>query len=202
MAHAAIDTIADSIRARAPRLASPRGPDGTTTGPVEPRMVEPLMAHLHTVFFDEQGYHGDTENYYNPLNSYLPAVMERRVGLPVTLTLLYKAVGERIGLRIDGIDAPGHFMAGVRSERDGEEHVLLIDPFDRGRLLTRDEALQRVETVTSRSVEDDHGALAAATNARWIERMLHNLLAVFRHENRERDAAAMLELRSLLTEDA
>ena len=69
-------------------------------------------------------------------------------------------------------------------------------------MLTRDEALQRIECITGRSLEDDDGALQPASHRRWIERMLHNLLAVFRHENRERDVAAMFELRSLLVDDA
>ena len=113
MAHAAIGTLAEHVRDRAPRLVESLGADGVTLCPVDPHNIEPLLAHVHHVLFDEERYRGDTDDYYNPLNSYLPAVMERRIGLPVTLTLIYKAVAEHVGVRVEGIDAPGHFMAGV-----------------------------------------------------------------------------------------
>ena len=86
-------------------------------------------SRLHEVLFDEEGFCGEVEHYYNPLNSYLPAVLQTRRGLPITLCLIYKAVAHRIGLDVTGVNAPGHFL--VRLD-DGNKGVLVNMPFARG----------------------------------------------------------------------
>ena len=85
-----------------------------------------VLAHLHDVLFDRERFCGDTQNYYSPLNSYLPVVLENRRGLPIILAVIYKAVAERVGLRVEGINSPGHFLARVFV--DGK--WIIIDPFD------------------------------------------------------------------------
>src|SRR5262245_50917221 len=66
-----------------------------------------ILANMHAVLFEEEGFRGDMERYYNALNSYLPAVLNTRHGIPVVLSLIYKFVGEGAGLTVDGINAPG-----------------------------------------------------------------------------------------------
>jgi regulator of sirC expression with transglutaminase-like and TPR domain len=77
---------------------------------------------------------GNATDYYNPRNSYLPLVLKTREGLPITLTLVYKCVLDGLGLTVHGINAPGHFMAGVESaDADGAEPArMLVDPFEGG----------------------------------------------------------------------
>ena len=77
---------------------------------------EPHYRLTLTVLFEEEGFAGNLERYYNALNSYLPVVLNARRGLPIVLGLIYKAVGESAGLLVEGINAPGHFL--VRIETD------------------------------------------------------------------------------------
>jgi regulator of sirC expression with transglutaminase-like and TPR domain len=152
------------------------------------------LAHLHALLFDEEGFCGDETAYYDPQNSYVPVVLERRRGLPIALTLVYKEVGERVGLSVQGVNAPGHFLAAV--EADGRR--MLVDPFGAGRVLTRDEAFARIARVSGRALPASDDLLRPATPRQWLARMIQNLLHVFSTRDRDADVAAMLELRDLL----
>ncbi len=153
-----------------------------------------MLAHLHEFLFEEQGFGGDNEDYYNPLNSYLPAVLERKKGLPITLSLVYKIVAERLGLRAWGIGLPGHFMVGL--EMDGQQ--MLIDPFARGRILTPDETHERLQEMFGAEVEWSEDLLRPASNRHWLTRMLQNLLNIFGGSGHYSDVAAVLEMEMLL----
>jgi len=152
------------------------------------------LAHLHAVLFDEEGFCGEEASYDDPQNSYIPVVLERKRGLPIALTLVYKEVGERVGLAVEGVNAPGHFLAAV--ETDGRR--MLVDPFGAGRVLTRDEAFARIARVSGRTLPADDGLLRPASPRQWLARMIQNLLHTFSQRDRDRDVAAMIELRDLL----
>lgn len=153
-----------------------------------------VFTHLHHVLFDLEGFSGNFDDYYASSNSYLPTVLESRRGLPIVLTLIYKVVGERVGLTVEGVNAPGHFLA--RIQVDGKWH--LIDPFFHGQLLTAEEALARVSHITNRQVDGIERYLPPATHQQWIARLLNNLQNAFAKEGRQNDLAAMLELQKLL----
>jgi regulator of sirC expression with transglutaminase-like and TPR domain len=153
-----------------------------------------LLAHLHEVLFEEEGFRGNTEDYYNPLNSYLPAVLETKKGLPITLSLLYKIVAERLGLRAWGVGLPGHFL--VAMETDGA--IMLVDSFAGGRTLTADEAHDRMIEQFGPELEWTQDMLRPASNRHWITRMLQNLLNLFGTGNHYADVAAVLEMEMLL----
>ena len=153
-----------------------------------------LLAHLHQFLFEEQGFCGNTEDYYNTSNSYLPAVLESKQGLPITLSLIYRIIAQRIGLRVHGVGLPGHFMVAVE---DGES-AMLIDPFSGGKMLTPDEACERVRAAFGPEVEWNDDLLAPVSNLHWLTRMLQNLLHIFGGAGRYSDVAAMLELEMLL----
>ncbi len=178
---AAVDAIlqgyADTVRSR-----------------VRGQQSQALLAHLHEFLFEEQGFCGDNEDYYNPLNSYLPAVLERKKGLPITLSMVYKIVAERLGLRAWGIGLPGHFMVGM--EVDGQQ--MLIDPFAKGRILTADETHERMQEMFGSEVEWSQDLLRPASNRHWLTRMLQNLLNIFGSGGHYNDVAAVLELEMLL----
>src|SRR5687767_1492578 len=110
--------------------------------------VRAIQANLHAVLFDEEGFQGDMERYYSALNSYLPAVLNTRRGLPVVLSLIYKVVGEWAGLRVEGVNAPGHFMVRVRYENSW----MIVDPFFGGQVLHREEAFDRVDRVAGQQL--------------------------------------------------
>src|SRR5437773_9673899 len=108
-----------------------------------------MLAHLHEVLFEEEKFTGNQDDYYNTANSYLPEVLRTKRGLPITLSLVYKVVAERIGLRVWGIGLPGHFLVGLQA--DGG--TMLVDPFAGGSILTADEAHERMMEMLGPEVE-------------------------------------------------
>jgi len=174
---ATIQEYADTVRAR-----------------VRGEQPQALLAHLHEYLFEEMGFRGNTEDYYNPANSYLPAVLQTHQGLPITLSLVYKLVAERIGLRSWGVGLPGHFMVAVEID----DSPMLIDTFAGGRALTPDEAHGRLKDMFGAEVEWNDSLLKPASNRHWLTRILQNLLNVFGSTGRYSDVAAVLEMEMLL----
>lgn len=154
-----------------------------------------VLANMHAVLFEEEGFLGNLERYYNALNSYLPAVLDTRQGLPIILSLIYKVVGEWAGLRIEGINAPGHFMVRVHCDNAW----MIVDPFFGGQVLSRKEAFDRIDRVAGRRLPRTNQMLARATHEQWLVRILGNLRHLFSTEGRVEDLAAMTELLSALT---
>jgi len=113
-------------------------------------------------------FRGNTDDYYCERNSLLPCVMETRMGIPITLTLLYIMVGRRAGMKIDGLNLPGHFIA-----RHGE---VLFDPFHKGRILTKSDC---EEILTRQNLKLRASHLDAATPRQILLRVLANLLYVY-----------------------
>jgi regulator of sirC expression with transglutaminase-like and TPR domain len=177
--------------------ATVQGYVDTVRSRVRGRQPQALLAHLHEFLFEEQGFRGNSEDYYSPANSYLPAVIESKRGLPITLCLLYKTVAERLGLRSWGVGLPGHFLVGM--EMDGA--TVLIDPFAQGRLITPDEAHERLQEMFGPEVQWSAELLRPASNRHWLTRILQNLLNVFGSTNRFADVAAVLEMEMLLWPD-
>lgn len=167
---------------------------------VRSRSSEALLAHLHDVLFDVVGFNGNVEDYYAAGNSYLPEVLETRRGLPITLALIYRTVAARIGLVVHGVNSPGHFLAEAEIDGGpaGKRHSMFIDPFHGGRVLTIDEALERVAEATRHEIDPTPAMLVRATSKQWLARILHNLQAIFGATGRERDVFAMQELEQLL----
>lgn len=157
---------------------------------VRHRSTQALLAHLHAVLFDEAGFGGNVNEYYHPRNSYLPSVLESRQGIPITLVLIYKAVAERVGIPVHGLNCPAHFLAEVVAA----DEQLLVDPFHGGTILTYAEARQRIEQLTAAQLPDNHSVFSRATHAQWIARMLRNLQNIFSMTANFRDLQAMSEL--------
>lgn len=186
-AESTITELADTVRKRV------RSPN-----------VEAKLAHLHDVLFDVVGFTGNVEDYYNPANSYLPAVLRTKRGLPITLVLIYKCVAESVGLVVRGINSPGHFLAAVKTDApdpaaaDKSAAWMYVDPFYGGELLDGDDVCRRITETTGIVAADSSQWLTPATHRQWLGRMLNNLQAVFAHTGRERDLYAMQELQQLL----
>ena len=123
--------------------------------------------------------------------------METRRGLPITLSLIYKLVAERLGFRAWGVGMPGHFLVGIESQGCN----LLVDAFAGGRVMTPDEAHERLKETFGDDVEWSEGLLRPATNRQWLTRMLQNLLNVFSTQGNYTDVAAVLEMEMLLWPD-
>lgn len=141
-------------------------------------------AALTKYLFAEHGFHGSRTDYYNRANSYLSDVLDDREGLPITLSVLYLELGRRLGLKIVGVPLPGHFIVRHEPQRGAPQ---LVDVFDGGKELSREEAETRVRAGSGIAPEDKH--FEAAGKRAIVVRMLHNLLGVARDEG---DGAAML----------
>jgi regulator of sirC expression with transglutaminase-like and TPR domain/S1-C subfamily serine protease len=142
------------------------------------------LAALNRYLFTEKGFHGSRGDYYHRSNSYLPEVIDDREGLPITLAVLYLEMGRRLGLKMEGVGLPGHFV--VR-HRPAEGPAQLIDVYEGGAVMTREEASRKVRDTTGGDLEEEH--LAAVPKQAIIVRMLRNLLRVAQGE---RDAAGAL----------
>ena len=153
-----------------------------------------LVAHLHEYLFEEIGLRGNSEDYYNPGNSCLPVVLETKLGLPIALSLIYQLIAHRIGLKSWGVGLPGHFLAGI--EVNGK--TMLVDTFAKGRILTEDDAHDRMKEIFGSEVDWSSELLRPASHRHWLTRMLQNLLNIFSKAQQYDNVAAMLEMEILL----
>lgn len=155
---------------------------------------EALVARLHEVLFDDFRLRGNSDDYYNPENSYLPRVLATQRGIPVTLALVYKSVAQRVGLAARGINSPLHFLASV--EVNGS--WMIIDPFNGGRMLTQEEAYDYLDQKAGQPIERDPSLLRTVTHPEWLARILRNLISIFTAAERHEDREAMEELLALV----
>lgn len=168
-----VKTIEELAAELKPRVDAAKSPDDK-------------LAELHKFLFDEQSFHGSRVNYDSASNSYLNEVIDDREGLPITLSVVYISIANRVGLKAEGVGLPGHYVVRyVPPEGSGEPK--LIDVFDRGKILPLEEAKLRV--TGGRAGEWDDEYLAAQAPKQIVERMFRNLIGV---ANRKRDPAAAL----------
>jgi len=148
------------------------------------------LRSLNRYFFEELGFAGNVNDYHDPANSYVPDVLARRRGIPITLALLYMEIAGQVGLRAEGVSFPGHFLVKLRLPQ-GE---VVIDPFT-GQSLSRSELEERLDMVRQASVMRDAfdvplGLFLQAAGPRdIIGRMLRNLQQI--HQGRG-DATRLL----------
>jgi regulator of sirC expression with transglutaminase-like and TPR domain len=148
--------------------------------------------------FHDLGFRGTRDNYYDPRNSHLNDVLDRRTGIPIALSAVAMVVGRRAGLEVVGVGLPGHFVS--KAVAGGKE--ILFDPFHGGRLLTVDNCRQLVEQVTGMPFEVDAQALQAVPLGAIVPRMLNNLKAVYLRSSDYPRAARVIErLRQLSPHD-
>jgi regulator of sirC expression with transglutaminase-like and TPR domain len=133
------------------------------------------LHRLREYLFVEQGFAGNRDDYYDPRNSFLNEVLDRRQGIPITLSLVLMEVGKRLGLAIEGIGLPGHFIAGARL---GDSQILL-DPFNGGALLTPEECEGLVGSAVGREVSLTPEHYAPVSGRQLLTRMLANLKGAY-----------------------
>jgi len=158
------------------------------------RAVERLCDFL----FGETGFRGNADDYYDPRNSCLNDVLDRRLGIPITLSVLLMEVGRRVGLEILGIGLPGHFCAGTRL---GDE-IVLLDPFGGGRRLERREAEAIASRAVGRQVELTDAHFVPATKAQIVVRMLRNLQGIYARREDWGKALAVIDRLLVVEADA
>jgi len=134
-----------------------------------------IITSLNSTLFEQLGFHGNNENYYDPRNSYLNEVIDRRTGIPITLTVVYIEVARRIGFCVKGVGMPFHFIAKHESE-DGD---LFIDTFNSGRLLGPEGCKEMIRHMSGGKLELQPAHLEAISNKQILSRMLSNLLGIY-----------------------
>ena len=162
-----------------------------------PESVDPTerILALNRFLFDEQGFAPNVEDYYDPRNSFLNEVLERRVGIPISLSILYIEIGRRVGLPLRGVSFPGHFLVKCKVN-DG---VIVLDPYCRGVSLSLNDLQQRLREVRGGEVSRAiiAGMLVSANKKEILARVLRNLKAIY--VQREEDARALSVMEWIIT---
>lgn len=151
-----LDTMADEVRARIGHRAS----------------GEEAVNALNRYLFTEQGFKGNTKNYYEVENSYINCVMDRRIGIPISLSAIYLLIGQRLSLPLFGVGMPGHFLVKYESDR----YKIFIDCFNGGALLT-EKNCARFLTEAGYGFDDRY--LQKSPVRAILSRMIKNLLAIY-----------------------
>jgi regulator of sirC expression with transglutaminase-like and TPR domain len=147
------------------------------------------LARLRSFVFEELGFRGDSKDYFNPNNSLLNQVMERRLGVPLTLSIIFMELGWRVGIPFEGVGFPGHFLVRLT----GEPRDLVLDPFNHGRTMHEDDCRRLLDEVTGGRLEFDGRLLASVTKRDIITRLLLNLKGAYLRANQDEDALAAVE---------
>jgi regulator of sirC expression with transglutaminase-like and TPR domain len=141
------------------------------------RRTEPGVAleRLRRFLFEEEGFRGNADQYYDPRNSCLNDVLDRKLGIPITLSVLTIEVGRRVGLDIVGVGLPGHFF--VSASVGGQ--AVLLDPFHGGSVLTPSSAADVASRALGRPVKIEETHWMPCTRRQIIVRMLRNLKTIY-----------------------
>ena len=140
-----------------------------------------VVSALNKVLFDEEGFAGNVDDYYDPRNSFLNEVLDRRTGIPISLSALYLAVARRIRQPFAGVGLPLHFVV----RYTGPRAEIYVDAFQQGEVLSREDCLSRVEsTIGPATAAEQDSFLATVTSRAMLFRMLANVKLVYvkRHE--------------------
>jgi regulator of sirC expression with transglutaminase-like and TPR domain len=185
-----IERMAIRLRGRTPQTAA----------------VEERVAMLNQFLFEDLGFRGNTEEYYDPRNSYLNDVLDRKVGIPISLSVVYMAVGRRVGLPLEGVSFPGHFLVRLRL-RAG---VLVLDPFAGGAPQSEADLRERLQRVIPPGATDNvplselplDQFIEPATNRQILARVLRNLKAIYRETDKPERMLEVLNRMLLVAPDS
>lgn len=157
-----------------------------------------MLQDVNRVLFEEESFRGNSENYYDPRNSFLNDVLDRRLGIPITLSVVYLEVGWRLGLPLHGVNFPGHFLV----RYDGEALRLLIDPFQGGLVRFEDEAQSLLDHVYGGAVPLQPEYLEQAGRKDILVRILENLKGNYLNARDDARALGALERILLIRPDS
>ena len=179
-----LDGLAAAVRARLPQA---------------PELAD-IIHSLNIQLFDEEGLAGNESEYYDPRNSFLNEVLDRKRGIPITLSVIYLEVGRRLGLPLVGVGFPGHFLVKY-SGADGE---LVLDPFAGGVTLRREELAQKLRRMYGDAnpfLAQIPQLLAPTSKKEILVRMLRNLKGIYLQQNDFTRAPAAIDRILLVAPD-
>ena len=168
--------------------------------------AEAKVMVLNQFLFGDLGFVGNTRDYYDPRNSYLNDVIDRKTGIPITLAIVYMEVGRRIGLPLAGVSFPGHFLVRLKL-RSG---TLVLDPFSGGTPLAEDELRERLQRVIPDGATDNVPVadlpldqfLEPATKRQILARLLRNLKGIYRETDKPERLLEVLNRMLVVSPDA
>lgn len=137
--------------------------------------VRTQLGHINWVLYSEEGFRGNTDDYYDPRNSYLNEVLDRRLGIPISLGVLYIAIARRLGVALRGVSLPSHFLIRVA---DPNEPVF-VDAFLDGELLDESGCRRRIAEISGGRAVVAAEQLTGCSTADVVVRMLRNLKAIY-----------------------
>ena len=149
------------------------------------------LAALNRVLFEETGLRGNRDDYYDPRNSFLNDVLDRGLGIPITLAMIYMEVAKRVGFHLSGVGMPGHFLLKHYSA-DGTE--ILIDCFNRGDILSRQDCQSKLDEIYSGEMQLRPEFLHPISRRQILTRMLNNLKTVYLSTRNFRKALPIADL--------
>ncbi len=169
------ESYLEQLDALALRVRAYLDPPAPASGGPSCLPVLDIIAAMNEVLFQQERFHGNREDYYNPANSFLNDVLERRTGLPITLSLLYMEVGRRVGVQFDGIGLPFHFVVGRLLPRGR----IYIDPYEAGRIYTARECRERVRHMLGGEVKLYTQWFEPISYRHLLARLLNNLKHIY-----------------------
>jgi regulator of sirC expression with transglutaminase-like and TPR domain len=179
----AIDTMASEIQERLPEQRYPL------------RVLQTINKYL----YDDLGFTGNKDDYYDPRNSFLNDVIERRTGIPITLSLLYLEIARRLDFPMVGIGMPGHFMIRPEFENVG----IFVDAFNRGEIMFNEDCEERLSQIYQQPISSIPAELLQpVSNRQFLARMLTNLKMIYLSRRNFSSSVAAVERILLLFPDA
>jgi regulator of sirC expression with transglutaminase-like and TPR domain len=148
-----------------------------------------IISEINRYLFDEQNFNANENNYYDPRNSFLTDVITRRLGIPISLSIVYMAIGDRIGFPLEGVSLPGHFI--IRPQRSDIE--VFIDPFAKGEILFKQDCASKLVQIYGAQTELKPEYLETVGVRRVLERMLMNLKLIYLNQKKFHKALSTVE---------
>lgn len=133
------------------------------------------IAAMNFVLFQQEGFRGNQTDYYDPRNSFLNEVLDRKTGLPITLSVLYMEVAKRVGLSVQGVGFPGHFLV----KCVGPDDEIILDPFHQGEVRTREDLEELLDGIYRGELSFRPEFLSPVSKRQILKRMLHNLKGIY-----------------------
>jgi len=153
------------------------------------------LERFQRYFYQEEGYHGNTQDYYDPDNSFLHRVLERKIGIPISLAAVILLVGRRLGLPFYGIGAPGHFLVQYGEGKDG----ILLDPFSPGAVLNREKIARSLYSGTP-SIGTP--PLNPVNDRAILTRMMRNLISIYRQRGEQSKVQHLISYHALIHQES
>ncbi len=152
---------------------------------------------LRSVLVEEENFGGNTHDYYDPRNSFLNEVMDRRVGIPITLSVVWIVVAQRAGIPIEGVDLPGHFLVRLLDR----QRPVLVDPFCGGMLMSTQDCEERLRRMHADETRLSSDHVVAAGPKQILVRMLNNLRLIYLENEDYARALAVVDRLALIVGD-